>query len=250
MRWIGLLFSLSFIVGAAQAQSYIRGQVLDESNKPLLWVQIYLPSSQSFFTTGSSGSFGFPSPYNSDSVVFTLQGYAVLKTKLAGNHFSTVTLKMLPGTAQARRPKLLSLVGGKGADARRNFWAGGETYANLVENDPMPTAQFPSTGFALNIDKASYSNIRRFINMQMKVPRDAVRIEELLNYFNLDYSPPTPPDVFSFRSQVTDCPWNAEKKLLFLHICGQKIDLDAMPPSNFVYLLDIRDPWKCPTNCP
>ena len=250
MRMICLLYFLSCIVGVAKAQSYIRGQVLDESNKPLLGVQIYLPVSQSFYTTGSSGSFGFQTASGTDSVEFTLQGYEMVKTRLGGSRFSTVVMKMQPGTAEARRPKLLSLVAKQGTDQRRNQWVQGETYSNLVENELMPTAQFPTTGFALNIDKASYSNIRRFINMQMRVPTDAVRIEELLNYFNFDYQPPPAPDIFSLRSQVTDCPWSADKRLLYLHICGQKINLDRMPPSNFVYLLDISGSMEMPNKLP
>lgn len=250
MRMICLLYFLSCIVGVAKAQSYIRGQVLDESNKPLLGVQIYLPASQSFYTTGSSGSFGFQTAAGTDSVEFTLQGYEMVKTRLGGSRFSTVVMKMQPGTAEARRPKLLSLVAKQGTDQRRNQWVQGETYSNLVENELMPTAQFPTTGFALNIDKASYSNIRRFINMQMRVPTDAVRIEELLNYFNFDYQPPPAPDIFSLRSQVTDCPWSADKRLLYLHICGQKINLDRMPPSNFVYLLDISGSMEMPNKLP
>ena len=245
-----MLYFLSCIVGVAKAQSYIRGQVLDESNKPLLGVQIYLPVSQSFYTTGSSGSFGFQTASGTDSVEFTLQGYETVKTRLGGSRFSTVVMKMQPGTAEARRPKLLSLVAKQGTDQRRNQWVQGETYSNLVENELMPTAQFPTTGFALNIDKASYSNIRRFINMQMRVPTDAVRIEELLNYFNFDYQPPPAPDIFSLRSQVTDCPWSADKRLLYLHICGQKINLDRMPPSNFVYLLDISGSMEMPNKLP
>jgi Ca-activated chloride channel family protein len=250
MRMICLLFCLSFIVGLADGQSYIRGQVLDESNKPLLGVQIYQPSSQSFFTTGSSGSFGFPSAYTTDSVEFTLQGYGELKVRLTGSRFSIVIMKMLSGTAQARRPRLLSLVAHRSSDQRRTQWVRGETYSNLVENDPMAADQVPSTGFALNIDKASYSNIRRFIHMQMKVPPDAVRIEEMLNYFNFDYQPPAAPDIFSLRSQVTDCPWSEDKKLLFLHICGKKINLDQMPPSNFVFLLDISGSMEMPNKLP
>lgn len=250
MRMICLLFCLSLILGHAYGQSYIRGQVLDESNKPLLGVQIFQPSAQAFFTTGSTGSFGFPSANNTDSVVFTLQGYAELRTRLPGSRFSTVILKILPGTAQARKPKLLSLVAKQSSDQRRNQWVRGETYANLVENDPMPTDQFPNTGFALNIDKASYSNIRRFINMQMRVPTDAVRIEEMLNYFNFNYEAPKPPDIFSLRSQVTDCPWNEDKKLLFLHICGKKLNLDQMPPSNFVFLLDVSGSMDMPNKLP
>jgi Ca-activated chloride channel family protein len=249
-KWIGLLFCLLMMWEATSAQSYIRGQVMDQANQPLLGVEIYQPSTQQFFHTGSTGSFGFPSPYNSDSVVFTLEGYAPTRIKLPGSRFSTVVLKMLPGAAQARKPKLLSLVGKQSYDQRRSSWAGGETYANQVENDPILTTEYPGTGFALNIDKASYSNARRFINLGMKVPPDAVRIEEMLNYFNLDYHPPTPPALFSIQSQVTDCPWSTDKKLLVLHICGKKLNLDNMPPSNFVFLLDVSGSMDMPKKLP
>jgi Ca-activated chloride channel family protein len=250
-KWKGLLFCLPVMWVTANGQSsYIRGQVVDESHQPLLGVEIYRPSTQQFFHTGSTGSFGFPTTSSSDSVTFTLEGYTPLQIRLAGNRFSTVVLKMLPGVAQARRPKLLSLVGKQSYDQRRSLWEGGETYANQVENDPVATDHFPGTGFALNIDKASYSNIRRFIRLQMKVPPDAVRIEELLNYFNLDYTPPTPPGLFSIQSQLTDCPWGADKKLLYLHICGKKLNLDKMPPSNFVYLIDESGSMDMPNKLP
>jgi Ca-activated chloride channel family protein len=157
---------------------------------------------------------------------------------------------MLPSEIQARKPKLLSQVGMQPAEQRRAMWAGGETYASEVENEPTLTDQYPSTGFALNIDKASYSNIRRFINLGMKVPPDAVRIEELLNYFNLNYAQPSGDDVFSLNSQLTDCPWNANNKLLILHMCGQKLNLEGMPPSNFVFLLDISGSMFLPNKLP
>ncbi len=248
---MSLLFCLPFCVyGPVVAQSYIRGQVVDQSNNPLLGVQLYQPASQKWYSTGSTGAFGFPSPYSSDSVIFTLQGYQELHAFLPGSKFSTVVMKMLPSEIQARKPKLLSQVGMQPAEQRRAMWAGGETYSSEVENEPTPTDQYPSTGFALNIDKASYSNIRRFITLGMKVPPDAVRIEELLNYFNLDYSQPTGDNVFALNSQLTDCPWNANDKLLILHMCGQKLNLETLPPSNFVFLLDISGSMFLPNKLP
>lgn len=249
---MSLLFCLPFCVyGPVVAQSYIRGQVVDQSNSPLLGVQLFQPSAQKWYSTGSTGAFGFPSPYSSDSVVFTLQGYQELHAYLPGSKFSTVVMKMLPSEVQARRPRLLSQVGMQPAEQRRAmFWAGGETYAAQVENEPTEADQFPSTGFALNIDKASYSNIRRFINLGMKVPPDAVRIEELLNYFNLNYTQPPPSDIFAINSQLTDCPWNAANKLLILHMCGQKLNLENLPPSNFVFLLDISGSMFLPNKLP
>ncbi len=250
MKWRGLLFCLPLLWEAVSAQSYIRGQVLDATNTPLLGVEIYQPSAQQFFHTGSSGSFGFPSAYSTDSIVFTMEGYETLHIRLPGSRFSTVVMKLLPGAAEARRPKLLSLVDKKSYEQTRTQWARGESYAGRQENDLVNVDQTPETGFALNIDKASYSNIRRFINLQMKVPPDAVRIEELLNYFNLDYNPPVPPAPFSLQPQLTDCPWNPARKLLILHICGQKLDLGQLPPSNFVFLLDCSGSMDMPNKLP
>ena len=88
----------------------------------------------------------------------------------------------------------------------------------------------------MRIDKASYSNIRRFINQDTRVPPDAVRIDEMLNYFNFNYKEPAGEDVFSIESQVTDCPWNKDHRLLFLNLSGKKLNLDKVPPSNLVFL--------------
>jgi Ca-activated chloride channel family protein len=89
---------------------------------------------------------------------------------------------------------------------------------------------YPTTGIALNIDRASYSNIRRFINLDLAVPPDAVRIEEMLNYFNETYSEPDPGQLFKIKSVLTDCPWNQENQLLFINVNSRKLNLDALPP--------------------
>ena len=75
-------------------------------------------------------------------------------------------------------------------DEQRNWFTGDETYASVVENRFVNAKKFPSTGMSLNVDRASYSNIRRFITLNSMVPPDAVRIEEMLNYFNLNYHEP------------------------------------------------------------
>lgn len=82
------------------------------------------------------------------------------------------------------------------------FSVGGETYSSLRENDYMEAAKFPTIDFAVNTDKASYSNIRRFINMGSTVPPDAVRIEEMLNYFALEYEQPEASQDFSIRTSL------------------------------------------------
>ncbi len=89
------------------------------------------------------------------------------------------------------------------ASDRKDWTVGSETYSSLVENNFIPATLFPETGFAVTIDKASYSNVRRFLNMGSTIPPDAVRIEELLNYFNFGYTDPPVDSCFALRSRLS-----------------------------------------------
>ncbi|MEI9957524.1 MAG: von Willebrand factor type A domain-containing protein [Ferruginibacter sp.] len=82
------------------------------------------------------------------------------------------------------------------------------------------------------------------------MPPDAVRTEELLNYFNLHRREPENNDVFKIESQLTPCPWNADKQLLYLNINAKKLDLDKVPPSNFVFLIDVSGSMDMPNRLP
>ena len=84
----------------------------------------------------------------------------------------------------------MSLTKNLSAEMRNRWTVGAETYSSLLENPFIPAEKFPETGFAVNINKASYSNIRRFINMENIVPPDAIRLEEMMNYFNIHYTQP------------------------------------------------------------
>ena len=90
----------------------------------------------------------------------------------------------------SRRDKLSSLTKDLDKEEQKTWFTGDETYASILENHFVNAKKFPSTGMSLNVDRASYSNIRRFITLNSMVPPDAVRIEEMLNYFNLNYNEP------------------------------------------------------------
>ncbi len=124
-------------------------------------------------------------------------------------------------------------------DEQKQWFAGDETYASIIENRLINAKKFPSTGMSLNVDRASYSNIRRFITLKTFVPPDAVRIEEMLNYFNLNYEEPPGKDIFSIRTKLTDCPWNEGNQLFYVNLFSKKIDIDTLPPSNLVFLIDV-----------
>ena len=231
-----LLISLS----AYSQQYYIRGEVKDESGNPLQNVTILLHRTGYIYKTGSFGTFGIITNREVDTLTFSLDGFRSVKLTVRAENFLNVQLKLLPANvSNVRRDKLASLTKDMAREEQRNWLSGDETYASLVENRFINAKKFSSTGMSLNVDRASYSNIRRFINQKSFVPTDAVRIEEMLNYFNLNYNPPPPQEVFNIKTTLTGCPWNPENQLLFVDLSSMKLNLDTLPPSNLVFLIDI-----------
>jgi Ca-activated chloride channel homolog len=234
----------------AKAQYYIRGEVKDEKSQPLQNVKIVQHSSHQQFYSGASGDFGITSKAAADSLTFNLEGYESKTIKVNAEQWQTVTLKVLPNVANRNRPRLISITKDYKQTGRYKWFVSNETYFQLVENEYVTAAKFPNTGFSLNVNKASYSNIRRFINMNSAVPPDAVRTEELLNYFNLHYREPEGKDIFKIESQLSSCPWDETKQLFYLNINARKIDLDKVPPGNFVFLIDVSGSMDMPNRLP
>jgi Ca-activated chloride channel homolog len=234
----------------ANAQYYIRGEVKDEKNQPLTGVKIILHSNNSLYYSGSSGAFGITTKTLLDSMYFSMEGYDPKTVKINADQWQTITLKILPSYVNRNRPRLISVTKNFNQTSKYHWFVNNETYFQLVENEYVNADKFPNTGFSLNVNKASYSNIRRFINMGSTVPPDAVRTEELLNYFNLHYREPESKDVFKIESQLSSCPWDANKQLLYLNINAKKLDLNKIPPSNFVFLIDASGSMDMPNRLP
>jgi len=126
----------------------------------------------------------------------------------------------------------------------------GERYAEIDENPFLETARAPLSTFSVDVDTASYANVRRYLNDGSLPPKDAVRIEELINYFEYDYPQPIGNVPFSVNTEVATAPWNAKHKIVSIGLQGKKVSLDDVPPSNLVFLLDVsgsmNDPRKLP----
>jgi len=128
---------------------------------------------------------------------------------------------------------------------------GTEQYDPIVENPFVPcTGKQAKSTFAIDVDTASYANVRRFLNEGRLPPPDAVRIEEMVNYFKYDYPQPQGNAPFSVDMEVAQCPWNGEHRLLRVGIKGKEIEREERGPSNLVFLLDVsgsmRDQNKLP----
>lgn len=114
-----------------------------------------------------------------------------------------------------------------------------EAYDHLEENRYVATVNAPLSTFSVDVDTASYSNVRRFLTSESKPPRGAVRIEELVNYFDYDYPSPEGDAPFSVNTEVGPAPWAPEHQLLHIGLQGRRIANDALPPRNLVFLIDV-----------
>lgn len=114
-----------------------------------------------------------------------------------------------------------------------------EEYAALVENAFELTRNQPVSTFSIDVDNASYSNVRRMINYGKKVDPNSVRVEEMINYFKYDYPQPETGNPFSINTEYGNSPWNPKHKLLKIGLQGKNIPMDKLPASNIVFLIDV-----------
>ena len=123
-------------------------------------------------------------------------------------------------------------------------------YDHIVENPFLDVASNPLSTFSIDVDTASYSNIRRFINNGSLPPKDAVRIEEMINYFSYDYPQPDGGKPFSINVDVASCPWENAHRLVRIGLKGREIAIDKRGPSNLVFLLDVSGSMMPPERLP
>ncbi len=114
-----------------------------------------------------------------------------------------------------------------------------EEYSYISENGYKSVAEDPLSTFSVDVDTASYGNVRRMIRAGGSIPADAVRIEELINYFDYDYPQPKEGEPFAVTTEYGDCPWNEGHRLLMVGLQAKDIDFEDRPASNFVFLLDV-----------
>jgi Ca-activated chloride channel family protein len=251
LKQLAIYCALLLIATPAISQFYLRGEIKDEKNKPLPNARIFVHSARAFYYSGAtSGDFGINDRFLYDSLTIVLEGYETLTVKVKTDQWQKIILKLTADAVSKNQSKLISFTKDKNQAAFRQWFAGDETYFQLVENEFEESTLFPATGFSLNVNKASYSNVRRFLNMNSLVPPDAIRTEELVNYFNLNYRQPKGDSLFTVESQLTNCPWNNKEQLLYVNVSAKKLDLEKVPPGNFVFLIDVSGSMDMPNRLP
>ena len=251
-RYLLVISVLFLLTIPCLCQYYIRGEVRNQQGNPLPHVLITQKSKNNYpFYSGSTGVFGIPTTVKKDSLTFSLDGYETIASEVDASVYSYFTLKQTTLVAKIQPHHRASVTKNYKPPVNYSFSAFGESYSSTFENNIVTTTEFPETGFALHVDRASYSNIRRFLNQDSKPPTDAVRIEEMLNYFNfrtakiIDTA-----ETFTTNTYVTSCPWNEKSRLFFINVQSRKINLDNTPPSNLVFLLDVSGSMDMPNRLP
>ncbi|HTE26268.1 YfbK domain-containing protein [Flavitalea sp.] len=250
MKTLAIIFFILLASIPLSAQNYLRGEIRDEKGATLSNARILVRSTGYVYFSGSSGSFGIILPKATDSITISLTGYQPMSIKAESSKYQIYVLKSLYIALSNPVNHLSSLTKNLAPSDRGNWTLKGETYTMLVENEPVSARKYPETGFAIHSNKASYSNIRRFLNMNTLVPPDAVRTEEMMNYFNFGYNQPEKDSAFCFRSYITECPWNADSELFMLQVSARKIDPEKIPPSNLVFLIDVSGSMDMPNRLP
>jgi len=275
-----IAFILLTSMGPA-TQVVIRGRVTGPNDLPLKGVTVMVRGTSTSTATNINGDYAITPGPAAKVLVFSLQGMKNLEEPIAGR--TVINVKMEPASVMERDKKeprpvadQIYYVAEEAADYEVNAVAGKiksaqapgsyfrsscyqippqhsantESYADIDENGYRDPLRNPYSTFSIDVDNASYSNVRRFINLGQEVPADAVRIEEMVNYFRYDYPIATGAHPFSVYTETGLCPWNSSHYLLHIGLRGKDIDRSELPPSNLVFLLDVSGSMNQPNKLP
>ena len=239
----------------------ITGTITDDKGAPLLYANISVKGNTQGATTDSKGFYRITVAKSSGILVISSLGYTTVQENIGGRSVINVMLKAASITTQEVLIKKIpdgrkikeshnrGIVSGEFQPSPTTLYGfdkdgdeeefSREGYDNINENKFLKVTDNPLSTFSIDVDAASYSNVRRYLNQGQLPPAGAVRIEEMVNYFHYQYPQPTGKDPFSINTEISDAPWNKDHKLVLIGLQGEKISTDNLPASNLVFLIDV-----------
>jgi Ca-activated chloride channel homolog len=264
--WFLLAITFSFFSFERTGEITITGTVTSaDDGSAMPGVNVVLKGTKTGTVTGADGKYRITVPDQRATLVFSFVGYRTKEVNADGK--TIINIKLEPETTNLSEV----VVSGYGMGKRRSKDAAGavhrsegylsypdavvqdentEEYAGISENIFRDAITDPLSTFSIDVDRASYSNVRRFINNGQRPPADAVRIEEMINYFDYDYPQPHGDHPFSIQTEISQAPWNPRHKLVQIGIQGKSIPTANLPPSNLVFLIDVSGSMDQPNKLP
>lgn len=253
-----LFAGLLMFFGFRNGEYIVQGVVLDDVGMPLIGATVLESGTQNGTVTDIEGKFQIKMMDSKNKLLIQMTGYEqmvvtpefkkILKVKMkpsmpldeivvtgvvAGGankkikHFSNAAYSTMPRPSQ--RPFIYRESGSP------------ENYKHFNDNPFKKVTDEPLSTMSIDVDKASYSNVRRYLNSGAMPPVDAVRVEEMINYFNYQYEGPEvkSDDPLNIKTTYLGCPWNKDHTLLHMAMKAKELDRKKIPPSNFVFLIDV-----------
>ena len=252
------LASLVLVLGSADAAEAqlggIEGRVSDgATGQPLSGVQIAVEGTTLVTLSNGGGRYLLQGvPAGEHTLEFLQVGYAAERRQVtvAPGQTTVVDIALMraavqldeltiPGPPQESMRRAVTEVAAERAVYAFSTDFNTESYAHIAESDFRLVGAAPLSTFSIDVDRASYSNVRRFIQSGVRPPIDAVRIEEMINYFPYDWGRVRGDHPFAVTTEVWEAPWNRDHRLVRIGLHAESIDVEDLPPSNLVFLLDV-----------
>lgn len=268
-----LLSSLSFTTFQTSKKT-ITGQVVDVQQHPIAFANIQIKDVKTSVSSDAQGNFSIAAKIG-DVLVISSVGYKTKHVKVQQSHLK-ITLEnseailnevVVIGYGTKQKRDVLNYastpVGHRNQASpsyhynpmptntdRYNNTFNREGYDHITENTFLSATENPLSTFSIDVDAASYANVRRFLQEGSLPPAGAVRVEEMINYFSYNYPQPKHDEPFSINTEYTVCPWNTSHHLVSIGLQGKKIATENLPPSNLVFLIDVSGSMDAPNKLP
>ena len=244
-----IVLGFSFAISAQEME--VSGTVYGKSDKqPIIGVIVQLKGTNKGVVTNVDGFYKITAS-KGQTLVFSFVGMKQKEVKIKSSKIDVYLeenehlLEETVMVAVGRQQKKLMVTGAvssvyiRGAKPMYDMAVNSEEYGSFSENRFQTATDQPLSTFSLDVDAASYSNVRRMINQGQLPPKDAVRVEEMINYFSYDYAQPKGEHPVNIITETSVCPWNTKHKLFRIGVKAKEIESEKLPASNFVFLIDV-----------
>ncbi len=257
-----MLLSTFFLIAAFRNQEIIvTGKVTDENGNP---IAATIKAGKTATVADATGNYKIKITGKQEYVIVSAVGFITQKIKINNQKIIDVVLKTAASSLQDSAMQEVVVTGYESAKSKPDLFNSigmpltkrvttgfaqnrysqdkqfnTEEYSNINENGFHKVADEPLSTFSIDVDAASYSNVRRYLNNNQLPPAGAVRTEEMINYFKYQYPQPTGKDPFSINTEISECPWNKENQLVLIGLQGKNIPMENLPASNLVFLIDV-----------